>query len=178
MEIKKAGLADLSNIMPIYDRARAYMAQNGNATQWTGGYPAETDIAADIQAGNCYICTEQGQIHAVFALIFGEDPTYRTIEEGAWLTDEPYATIHRMASAGLLPGMAYQCFAWCERLCSSRGFGLRIDTHADNKVMQHAIEDFGFQKRGIIRLQNGSPRMAYQKLWQVKTVARWQKKCL
>lgn len=164
MEIKKAGLADLSNIMPIYDRARAYMTETGNPGQWVGGYPTEKDIAADIKAGNCYICMEQGQIHAVFALIFREDPTYRTIEEGAWLTDEPYATIHRMASAGLCPGMAHQCFSWCERLCHSRGCGLRIDTHTDNKVMQHVIEVFGFQRCGIIRLQDGSPRIAYQKL--------------
>lgn len=166
MEIKKAGLADLDNIMPIYARARAYMAQNGNPGQWVGGYPAREDIAGDIEAGNCYICTDQGRIHAVFALIFGEDPTYNTIEEGAWLKDEPYAVIHRMASAGSLPGMAKQCFAWSERLAGSRGCGLRIDTHADNKIMQHVVEDFGFQRCGIIRLQDGSPRIAYQKLRQ------------
>lgn len=166
IEIKKALPPDLDNIMPIYERARAYMAANGNPSQWINGYPGREDISADIRAGNCYVCVEQGQLHGVFALIFGQEPSYRTIEKGHWLKEEPYATIHRIASAGTRPGIARLCFSWCQQLCRSRGAGLRIDTHADNKIMQHAVEAFGFQKCGIIRLADGSPRIAYQKLLQ------------
>ena len=35
-------------------------------------------------------------IHGVFALFDGAEPTYAHIEEGEWLNDEPYVTIHRL----------------------------------------------------------------------------------
>ena len=39
-------------------------------------------------------------IHGVFALFEGAEPTYAHIEEGEWLNDEPYVTIHRLAGDG------------------------------------------------------------------------------
>ena len=40
---------------------------------------------------------------------------------------------------------------------------LRIDTHQDNKVMQHVVEKHGFTRRGIIYIADGSPRIAYER---------------
>ena len=39
---------------------------------------------------------------------------------------------------------------------------VRIDTHADNIPMQGAIANQGFTKCGIIHVEDGSPRLAYQ----------------
>lgn len=164
MEIRKAKSADLDRIMPIYDYARTFMAENGNPGQWGDGYPYRADIAADIAAGNYYICQDQNHVCGGFALIWEEEPTYRVIEDGAWLSEGPYATIHRLASDGTCPGIAKTCFAWCQWRCRERKRGLRIDTHGDNIIMQHVIEDFGFEKCGIIRVRDGSPRIAYEKL--------------
>jgi len=41
---------------------------------------------------------------------------------------------------------------------------IRIDTHKDNRIMQHNIEKHGFTYCGIIYLANGDERLAYQKL--------------
>ena len=41
---------------------------------------------------------------------------------------------------------------------------LRIDTHNDNKIMQHVIEKNGFKRCGIIHVNDGSERIAYEKL--------------
>ena len=41
---------------------------------------------------------------------------------------------------------------------------IRIDTHAQNLPMQQAILAYGFQERGTIYLQDGSPRQAYDYL--------------
>ncbi len=38
-----------------------------------------------------------------FAFILGEDPTYQQID-GAWLNDQPYGTIHRIAGNGKIKG--------------------------------------------------------------------------
>ena len=41
---------------------------------------------------------------------------------------------------------------------------LRADTHADNKIMQHLLEENGFTRCGIIHVEDGTPRIAYQKM--------------
>ena len=92
------------------------------------------------------------------AFIIGEDSTYLRIEDGKWLNENPYGTIHRIASDGAVKGL----FSACIDFCKSQMEDLRIDTHADNKTMQHLILKNGFQKCGIIYLTNGSPRIAYQ----------------
>ena len=93
----------------------------------------------------------------------GEDPTYGEID-GAWLSDGPYCTIHRVASRGEAHGLTGEIFHWCMDRCGH----LRIDTHADNKPMQRAIEKFGFVYCGIIKAHDGTPRIAFEKMEQAK----------
>ena len=37
-----------------------------------------------------------------------------------------------------------------------------IDTHADNKVMQHVLDKNGFKHCGTVYMDNGEPRIAYE----------------
>ena len=97
MNIRKAEERDISRITEIYAHARAFMAENGNATQWSGGYPGEDVIRADIAAGTLHVCEREGKVAAVFAFILGGDPCYAVID-GAWHAARPYGTIHRIAS--------------------------------------------------------------------------------
>ena len=133
--IRKAVSEDLEQILTVLSAAKAFMVKTGNAAQWEPGYP-DTVISGDIAAGNCYVEEEGGTIHGVFVCIPGDDPTYRVIENGQWLNDRPYATIH----------------------CPD----LRADTHADNHVMQHLLEKNGFRPGGTIYAQDGRTRIAYQ----------------
>ena len=95
------------------------------------------------------------------AFILGADPTYKVIEDGQWLNDTlPYGTLHRLASAGESKGIGKAVVEWCLEHCES----LRADTHADNKVMQHLLESEGFTRCGIIHVEDGTPRIAYQRL--------------
>ena len=41
---------------------------------------------------------------------------------------------------------------------------LRIDTHRNNLVMQHVVEKHGFSRRGIIFVEDGTERIAYERL--------------
>jgi hypothetical protein len=157
MEIQKSKREDLPAMLEIYAQARSFMAQNGNPTQWAGGYPAPELLEEDIARGNSYVCLEKGKIVGTFAWIIGSEPTYQIIEAGTWRQDTPYGTIHRLASDGKTHGVAAACFAFCRQQIPH----LRIDTHGDNLPMQGAIEKFGFCKRGIIYVADGSPRIAY-----------------
>ena len=111
--ITLATAADLPQILAIYAHARAFMAQHGNPNQWGASRPTEADITAHIAARELYVLREADAIHGVFAFILGEDPTYRVIEQGAWLSDAPYGTIHAVASDGQIHGLLSQIVAYC-----------------------------------------------------------------
>ena len=98
MKIRKILASDLDAVMEIVDAARGIMRASGNMRQWTGGYPDKTVMTADIDRGVCYGCEDDGKLSAVFSMIPGPDPTYTDIYGGAWLNEEPYLVVHRIAS--------------------------------------------------------------------------------
>ncbi len=134
------------------------MAANGNPHQWNAHYPSNELLLQDIQLRQLYVEETDGAINGVFVLALGDDPTYGSIEDGAWLSETPYGTIHRIASNGTAPGFFGRCMAFCRE----RIRHLRIDTHRDNSVMQYLLEQAGFQYCGIIYLACGDPRLAYE----------------
>ncbi|MBQ7065087.1 MAG: N-acetyltransferase [Firmicutes bacterium] len=160
LSVRKACEADFERIMAIYRYAQEYMIRNGNPTQWGHFYPTGDLIREDIQLGRCLVICGKTEIHGVFALFEGAEPTYEYIEDGHWLNDEPYVTIHRIAGDGQVHGLLKCAVDYCRGLSGN----IRIDTHADNKTMQHLIEQNGFIRCGIIYVEDGSPRFAYQRI--------------
>ncbi len=158
MEVRKTTINDLDSILQIYSFAREYMKETGNPNQWKDYRPEREVVIGDIENGNSYVIEHNAEICGVFAFIIGQDPTYNFIQ-GQWLNDEPYGTVHRIASNNKFKGVLNCCL----RFCQSKTNNIRIDTHKDNLIMQHLLEKNGFTKCGIIYLQNGSPRIAYQR---------------
>lgn len=158
MEIRKAGAGDLDRILAVYETAREYMRKTGNPDQWGWTYPPAELIAEDIRRGICHVICEGGETRGVFALLRGVEPNYLRIEDGSWLNDSPYVTIHRVASDGTVHGIVRCAADYCKSLSDN----VRIDTHEKNLTMQRQIEKNGFLRCGIIHLPNGSPRIAYQ----------------
>lgn len=157
--IRPATLADMERILEIYDCARGYMRRNGNMNQWIGGYPSRELLSRDIANGNLYVMVED-RIFSVFALIGGEDPTYAFIDGGTWRSDSPYGTVHRLASDGSHSGVLKLCLDFALKQFDH----VRADTHHDNHPMQKALSNNGFSRRGVIYLENGDPRVAYDYL--------------
>ena len=160
MTIRKANLKDIDDIMRVTAAAKEIMRQRGNLVQWAGDYPGRDLWLSDIEAGNAYVVMDGEHIAAVFALIFGEDPTYAYIEDGSWPNSEPYATIHRAASDGTRHGIITEI----SNYCSLRTPNLRADTHEVNTVMKNALIKNGFARCGTIYLADGAPRVAYHKI--------------
>ena len=158
--IRNADLSDLKEIMDIYEYARKFMKQTGNRNQWANKFPPENLIKEDIEKKQLYIIEKSGFICGVFAFIIGNDPTYSIIKNGEWLSYEKYGTVHRVASNGKSKGIFIEIITFCESKISH----LRIDTHKDNKIMQHLIEKNGFYKCGIIYVTDGTPRFVYEKI--------------
>ena len=151
---------DLPDILNIYQYAISFMIKSGNPSQWADGYPQEELLLWDIENGQLYLCRNSHAIYGVFAFIIGEDETYRRIENGSWLSDAPYGTIHRIAGNGMKKGILAEAVSYCE----SKIPHLRIDTHHDNLIMQHLVIKLGFRKCGTIYVSDGSPRIAFEKI--------------
>lgn len=158
-QIRKAQLEDLSVIEKIYAYARKFMADHDNPDQWGNTYPSREMLMDDIEKQLLYVLCGELQIHGVFYFYIGADPTYAEIFEGFWRSDTAYGTIHRIAGDGS-GGILNSAVAFCKERCSH----LRIDTHADNYVMQKAILKQGFSERGIVYMEDGTPRIAYDLL--------------
>ena len=165
MVIGPATEADIPAVLPVFEAAKAIMRADGNYDQWGApGFPGDALLLRDIARGGGYVISSEAEggveksIVAYFALLPSPEPTYSHID-GAWLTDEPYGVIHRIASYPEVHGI----FSAIIDFAAARYPHLRIDTHRDNRIMQHLIDAAGFTYCGIIWLEDGTERLAYER---------------
>ena len=167
MNIRKATNEDIPQITELYELAKEAMAKAG-IDQWQDGYPNAESARADIENGFGFVAEENGRIVSTACLAFGHEPTYDVIVQGGWKSDAKfYGFLHRIAVAPETKGrgIAVSMFAQLERRARERGVSvIRGDTHRDNLPMQRVMEKSGLCYRGIIYLENGDERMAYEKL--------------
>ena len=160
MYIRKTVPQDIKEIEQIYKNAKEYMRENGNPSQWKSDYPNAESATNDMNDGIGYVCVDGEEVVAVFAFSVGIEPTYNVIYDGEWLNSRPYAYIHRIAVKKHGKGIVDFCFSEC----FSKFQNLKIDTHEDNIPMQRVLSRNGFKLCGKILLENGEPRLAYQKI--------------
>lgn len=160
MNIRNTCIEEIDKVMEIYARARMFMAEHNNPNQWKNNKPTREQIESDILAGKHYVCVENDEIAAVFYYANEVDPTYVTIYDGAWLNEEAYSVVHRIASAGTVKGAGSFCMEWA----ASQSKNLKIDTHKDNYVMQNMLKKCGFTHCGTIYLEDGEPRLGFHKV--------------
>ena len=167
--IREARPADVADIMQVMDAAKVIMRQSGNMHQWGEGYPSEAVITADMERSGGFVIEdssrllpkERKKVVGYFAFLPSPEPTYAKIYDGEWIDDiQPYHVVHRIASYPDVHGI----FSSIMEFCLSHDTNIRIDTHRDNKIMQHNILRHGFTYCGIIYLMTGDERLAYQKI--------------
>ena len=166
--IREAKPTDITDIMQVMEAAKKIMRQSGNLHEWADGYPSEAVIISDMEKHGGFVLEEgdgedqsTGRIVGYFAFLPSPEPTYSKIYDGEWLDDtQSYHVIHRIASYPDVHGI----FSDIMDFCFSHDANIRIDTHKDNRIMQHNIEKHGFSYCGIIHLADGDERLAYQKL--------------
>lgn len=157
MEIRPAKYEELEGIYAIYERARAFMRENGNPDQWGEVYPSAELIKNDLDGGHLRVLVgESGELEGVFSVFPEGDADYNVID-GKWLNDKPYAAVHRIASAGLSRGIFGIILDYCLGISDN----LKIDTHRQNTVMQRVLKKHGFIECGIIKA-DGLPFVAFQ----------------
>lgn len=169
LDHRKATAEDLPSIMEICGQAKAFLRARG-VDQWQDGYPEERDFRQDIEQGACHVFVKDGRVVAMVTLLAEEEPAYREIE-GQWLSDGPYAVIHRSAVCDDYrgKGIANHFVALCQQECRKLGLhSLRVDTHEQNRPMRTLLENHGFRRCGIVHYHHApglvNRRVAYEKL--------------
>lgn len=160
MNIRRAKITDIEAIENIYADAREFMRSAGNGGQWGSAYPPRTLIEEDISLQRLYAAEDDGVLLAAFVFFVGDEPSYAKIYDGEWKSSEPYGVIHRVCVSGFARGRGVvgRIFDYCKALSDN----LRIDTHRNNIPMQKALLKSGFEYCGIIELDGGAERLAYQ----------------
>ncbi len=157
MEFRKAVESDINDIMSIIRQAQVYFKENG-INQWQNNYPNAEIIRNDIDNKNGYVLIKDDNIIATAAVSFDGEKTYDSIYEGQWISNNEYATIHRIAVdnnyKGL--GLSSQIIKNAEQICLNKGvYSIKVDTHEENLSMQMLLKKNEFQYCGIIYLEDG-----------------------
>ena len=161
MTIREAKPADIADIMLVMEAAKGIMRASGNMHQWADGYPSEDAITTDMEKKGGFVIEDANKIVGYFAFLASPEPTYAQIYEGQWVDDvQSYHVVHRIASYPDVHGI----FSAIMDFCFSRDTNIRIDTHRDNKIMQHNLLKHNFTYCGIIYLLSGDERLAYQRI--------------
>lgn len=167
MKMRKSTHNDIDGIMRIIRDAQELLASQGS-DQWQDGYPDVARIKLDIDHNESYVVEDHsGDLMATTMFTFNGEPTYEKID-GAWLTTGKvkYGVIHRLAvsAAHRQKGLAKFVLRQCEELLIDSKFdSLRIDTHRKNEGMQRMLKNAGYLYCGIIYLQSGGERLAFEK---------------
>ena len=162
MTIREAKPADIAEIMLVMEAAKGIMRASGNMYQWADGYPSEDAITADMEKKGGFVIEDANKkVVGYFAFLASPEPTYAQIYEGQWVDDvQSYHVVHRIASYPDVHGI----FSAIMDFCFSHDTNIRIDTHRDNKIMQHNLLKHNFTYCGIIYLLSGDERLAYQRI--------------
>lgn len=157
MEIRLATKQDVDAICRIYDAARQFIKDSGNANQWDDDYPGFREAKRDVRRGAQMVAVDDtGEVVGCFVFDGTDEPDYLKID-GAWLNKFPYFTVHRLAALRQGEGIGGQMIDWVIKAANN----IRVDTHADNIPMQRLLESRGFVRCGTIQLRRGGERIAY-----------------
>ena len=168
MKVRPAKKSDLSDVVNCAERIKNEYFLRHDIPQWNDGYPAKEDFAADIEAGRLFVMYLGEALIGFISAAVEHEPNYDIVYDGEWKSTEPYVVIHRF---GINPdwhgmGMGTSLYGIAERLCEARNVhAIRSDTHEKNEAMIHFLEKNGFERVGIIHLENGEPRIAFEKIF-------------
>ena len=167
---RKAGEADLEDIMLIVRQAKNYLKKH-RVDQWQDDYPQEGHLRFDMDRGELYVLTYGGKTAGFFTLSDRPEKSYDGLTDGKWSREGAYCTLHRCAVAAQFrgSGISRKMMGFAEDLARAAGAeSLRADTHRKNKAMQALLRSCGYEFRGNILVSVGeghdNRRQAFDKV--------------
>ncbi len=166
--LRPTAMDEIPVIWEIILQAKAQMYREGKH-QWDENYPTVPILENDVRRGWGYVLVpsdDDSDIIAYGAVVFDGESAYSGLQDGQWLSGQPYVVLHRLAVADRWKrqGMAVRYMQAVCDLALPRGIrSFKVDTNYDNFYMQRVFSRLGFTYCGRIRYDAGE-RMAYEKL--------------
>ncbi|SIS57256.1 GNAT family N-acetyltransferase [Salimicrobium flavidum] len=170
MEFRKTRKDDLPEIMPMIHEAQQKFRAQG-ISQWVDGYPDAETISSDVDKGESYVLADEKEIVASTVISSRQEVTYRTIHEGEWLSDADYLVVHRLVVKEDRKNerLASLLLQKTEEIAEDLSImSIKIDTHEENLPMQNLLKKNSYEYCGVIYLEDGSKRLAYEKKRKVE----------
>ena len=165
MNFRKSTKSDVSKIMEIVKQAQEYFKSQG-IDQWQNNYPNDEVINNDINNGESYVMLDGDDIVATTVISFAKEKSYENILDGKWITNGDYEVIHRIAveNAHKGKGLSHKIIKYAEEVCKQNNIhSIKVDTHEDIILMQSLLKKNGFEYCGIVYLEDGGKRVAFEK---------------
>ena len=165
----KAQPKHIKEIMEIINDAKSYL-KSQNSLQWNqpDGYPNTSDLLRDINNGSCHLFLDNDEIVGTMSIVFTPDENYYEID-GEWLTNDTYASIHRIAIKNTHhhKGIGVKMLLEAENAVKQNNiYSIKVDTHKINLPMINTILKSGYTYCGVITLKRSKEdnlRNAYEK---------------
>ena len=159
MQIKLCTEADIVTVGKFYDQAVKYLCEHINYPKWTyKEYPSEGSVREKTEAGQQFMCVENGKV--VGAFVLNDDPQGQ-YENAQWLkqlTLGEYMVCHTLATDPAVQGkgIGRQMVECCIEYAKSHGYkAIRLDVVPENIPARRLYEKCGFQYVGDVDLERG-----------------------
>lgn len=155
--IRIGTIEDLAGILSvIHDAKELFLSQGQSQWQDKDGYPNEETFLNDLSKNIIFVSVDKDIVTGILVLSKQEEIVYENLVSGTWLNEEKYYVIHRVAvkKEYYHQGIAVALFQEAENYALyDHIYNIRVDTHEENKRMEHLLSKLGYQKCGIIYLQ-------------------------
>ena len=166
LEIRKAEISDLDNVMEIISLCTAHMISN-KIFQWNDSYPSRQAFVDDINKNDLLVLLLKGEVIGCVCVSNIMDDFYKKIK---WKTKSNNSLyIHRLAINPSFQGKGYAKFImnYIEDLGKKiSADSVRLDTFSLNEKNNILYTNLGYTKLGQIyfRDQSDMPFNCYEKL--------------
>ena len=166
LEIRKAEISDLDNVMKIISLCTAHMISN-KIFQWNDSYPSRQAFEVDINKNDLLVLLLKGKVIGCVCVSNIMDDFYKKIK---WKTKSNNSLyVHRLAINPFFQGKGYAKFImnYIEDLGKKiSSNSVRLDTFSLNEKNNILYTNLGYTKLGQIyfRDQSDMPFNCYEKL--------------
>lgn len=163
MTIRRGTLADIPQVVSIYDRILTEEESGRAAIGWIRGvYPTERTALDALKAGTLFVLEQEAEIAAAAKIDRNQVPEYANAR---WRVSEAppeqVMVLHTLVVDPLLAGRGYgtEFVRFYERYALERGCPfLRMDTNARNTAARRLYARLGYREAGIVPcVFNGIP---------------------
>lgn len=153
MKIRRANIADLNNIIVMYNSCVAGMIKNG-IDQWDNSYPNKEIILQDLECETYYVVEKNNNIIGGFNIDQNQDPTYLAMN---WKDNtNSFLVVHRLGIKQEYwgNGIGKKLMLFAEKVVKTRNLSsIRLDTYSGNQKAMVFYKKLGYTELGTIHLK-------------------------